>query len=217
MNQPVLLEQKDDVWVFYKPSGMAVHPTNDPDIPDLMSWIEANGYAKMAPIHRLDRATSGLVLCSPSADVRGAFGKWFTESLVEKEYRALVYGVTRPKGVINRPLFDRRRRKSLKAKTHYKQLSCDAGFSYLSVKPTTGRKHQIRQHFQGIGHALVGDQRYKPKKFRAVPGFPGRLWLHAHTLVLPNGWTLTASLPEELTTHLAVLHEIEQRTKEDET
>jgi 23S rRNA pseudouridine955/2504/2580 synthase len=207
--EPVLLAQQDNVWVFIKPSGMAVHPTNDPSIPDLMTWAEAQSFGQFSPIHRLDRETSGIVLCSPDAAVRGEMGAWFARGEVEKRYRALVYGATRKRGTIKKSLFDRRRRKALEAETEYERLGVYAGFSYLDVAPHTGRKHQIRQHLQGIGHAIVGDRRYRPRKFRAVPGFPDRLWLHAYSLTLPNGWSFEAPLPHELERHLQVLQELD--------
>lgn len=198
--EPTLLLERDDVWVFEKPAGFAVHPTHDPSIPDLITWIEHAGLADrpMAPIHRLDRETSGLVLCSPCADIRGQMGAWFAQGQVHKEYATLVFGETPEHATITKPLFDRRRKKTLQATTVYERLESLVGFSHLRVCPQTGRKHQIRRHLQMMGHAIVGDTRYRSKRFRKVPAFPGRLWLHAQRLELPNGWVFESSLPSAL-------------------
>jgi 23S rRNA-/tRNA-specific pseudouridylate synthase len=59
-----------------------------------------------------------------------------------------------------------------------------------------------------MGHSIVGDTRYSPKKVRPVPGFPGRLWLHAQRLELPDGRVLVAPLPRELKRSLEILREV---------
>lgn len=207
---PVLLEEREGVWVFMKPAGFAVHPTNDPEIPDLLTWAQeelllGGAPEELAPIHRLDRETSGLVLCSPDPKVRAKFGRWFAQGDVRKEYLTLVFGRTHRKGVIRRPLHDQRRQRKLPATTRYRQLDRLGAFSYLRAIPESGRKHQLRRHLHSIGHAIVGDQRYRPRKFRPVPAFPGRLWLHAHRLILPNGWEFCAPLSADLQEHLEVL------------
>ena len=207
---PTLLSRDASLWVINKPAGWVVHPTNDPSMLDLISWAEttfpeARG---IAPIHRIDRFTSGLVLLSPDPDLRGSLGSLFAEEKIRKEYRCLVYGKTAPSGHIDSPLADARRGKPLQSLTRYQTLQSFVSCSYLSVRPETGRKHQIRRHLQGIDHAIVGESRYKPKKFLRVPGFPGRLWLHAHHLQLPDGREFTAPLAPELQTHLELLERL---------
>lgn len=208
---PRLLKRDGDLWVFDKPSGFTVHPLPDSDAPDLMSWAHKALAAPsaLAPIHRLDRGTSGLVLCSPDAALRAEIGGWLARGEVGKRYRALVYGRTRRKGVIRRPLKDARRRRSLDASTRYRLLEWLGKFSYLEVRPETGRQHQIRRHLQGLGHSVIGDTRYRPRKFRTVPAFPGRLWLHAMLISLPDGRSFEAPLPPELADHLTHLSERE--------
>lgn len=210
MSTPTLLSSSDGLWVVSKPAGWVVHPTNDPSMQDLVSWAteafpDAEG---IAPIHRIDRHTSGLVLMSPDASLRGEAGVWFTEDDVRKEYRALVYGPTPATGRLDAPLQDARRGKPLEAVTEFETLETFVSCSYLSVRPLTGRKHQIRRHLHGIDHAIVGEQRYRPRKFLRVPGFPGRLWLHATHLELPDGRTFSAPLPPELADHLDLLRRL---------
>lgn len=211
---PHMLAQRDQLWVLYKPAGFAVHQASDRSIPDLMTWASEHLPLPdaIAPINRLDRATSGVVLCSPDAKVRGEYGRMFAQNRVVKEYRALVFGRTHKKGVIRRPLKDKRRQKPLRCVTRYTRLASFRKTSYLAVTPETGRYHQIRRHMQGIGHALVGDERYPPSRFQPIAGFPGRLWLHAHSLTLPDGETFIAPLPPELDEHIALLEELEARS-----
>jgi tRNA pseudouridine65 synthase len=210
MSTPTVVSNSDGLWVISKPSGWVVHPTNDPSMSDLVTWAtenfpEAQG---IAPIHRIDRHTSGLVLMSPDPTLRADAGAWFAHDEVQKEYRALVYGPTPETGRLDKPLKDARRGKPLAAVTEFQTLETFVSCSYLSVRPLTGRKHQIRRHLHGIDHAIVGEKRYRPRKFLRVPGFPGRLWLHATHLELPDGQTFSAPLPPELEDHLALLRSL---------
>ena len=95
-----------------------------------------------------------------------------------------------------------RRGRPLPAVTRYRHREALGGFSLVEARPETGRKHQIRRHLHGIGHPIVGDERYRPRRFKAVPGYPGRLWLHAAALELPDGHTIVAPLPPALMDHL---------------
>ena len=207
MKVPSVIAQQDALWVLDKPSGWAVHPTGDEGELDLMTWAQgALGVSgKMSPAHRIDRETSGVVLCSPSGEVRAEVGRWFEAGQVSKVYLALAHGRTRHKGIIRKPLSDGRRGRALESVTRYKCLGRYGGVSFLQVRPETGRRHQIRRHLHGIGHGLVGDERYGAARFKPVPGFPGRLWLHAHQLTLPTGQIFQSPLPPELQAHLDLL------------
>ena len=213
--EPRILKRDGTFFVAYKPSGWAIHPTGDPNDIDLVSWfkehfaddpeVDADG---AAPAHRLDRDTSGVVLMSTDRDQLGELGGWFGEGLIRKEYRALVHRWTRKRGTVNRKLKDRRRGKRVAATTRYWKLEEFPRCCLLKVIPETGKRHQIRRHLQGIGHAIVGDDRYPPRKFQPIAGFPGRLWLHAYSLELPDGRVFKAPLPEDLEAHLTLLREI---------
>lgn len=191
---------------LFKPAGMAVHPTSEKDGRDLLTWAkDALDQPDLALIHRLDRETSGVVLCSCDATERAALGKWWADGEVKKVYQALVFGVTRPKGVIRRPLKDARRGHMLDSVTRYTRVEEFERWSLLRVSPETGRKHQIRRHLQGLGHSVIGDGRYRPRGRKSVPAFPGRLWLHALRIQLPDGRVFEAPLAPELVAHLEVL------------
>jgi 23S rRNA-/tRNA-specific pseudouridylate synthase len=205
MHTPTLLLVRDDLVAVDKPSGWLVHPAGT-EAPDLLAWLaDQDVPAGLAPVHRLDRGTSGITLFAPPAALP-AFTERFAQGEVSKRYDALVFGATRPKGTVRRKLADGRRGKPVEAVTRYRTVEQLPRCSLLSVRPQTGRKHQIRRHLQGIGHAIVGDERYPPRGKRTVPAFPGRLWLHAASLQLDD-LHLEAPLPEALRDHLAVLRE----------
>lgn len=210
--EPRVLYELGDLLVVDKPAGMAVHRAQDRSIPHLIGWARSHLAASrsFAAIHRLDRVTSGLVLCSEQTETRAEVARWFAEGQIQKEYLALTFGRTHKGGRVERKLKDDRRGgQYLAAVTRFRRLAvfpvCGVGLSYLSVTPETGRKHQIRRHLRGLGHAIVGDARYSNKPTPAVPGFPGRVWLHAHRLVLPDGTALESPLPPALAAHLELL------------
>src|SRR5690606_8756122 len=107
--------------------------------------------------HRIDRETSGVVLCADDDAVLAELGRVFREALATKRYRALVFGRTHKKGVIRTPLGDARRGTAVEAVTRYRLLAWLGPTSLLEVRPATGRRHQIRRHLQRIGHSVVGD------------------------------------------------------------
>jgi 23S rRNA-/tRNA-specific pseudouridylate synthase len=186
--------------VVHKPAGMRVHPANDDGVPDLLGWLRAkrNLPPGLAPVQRLDQGTSGLLLCGATSSARAEASGWLEDHLVEKTYLAVVHGRTRKKGTLRRKLQDGRRGRPLDAVTRYRTLEWLGGFSLLAVRIETGRKHQIRRHLHGIGHAVVGDERYRARRKVRVPGWPGRMWLHARVLTLPSGETFEDPLPLEL-------------------
>jgi 23S rRNA-/tRNA-specific pseudouridylate synthase len=199
---PTVAHHDGHVAVVCKPAGMSVHPAGAAGGDDLVTWAASALGPGFAPIHRLDRETSGLVLLSDDAGTRGALGALFAEGKVHKRYLALVVGKTHAKGTIRAPLLDRRRGRPLDAVTRYHRVEALGGFTLLAVEPETGRQHQIRRHLQGIGHAIVGDTRYRPGRPVRVPAFPGRLWLHAERLDVPGLGVFEVPLPPELVAHL---------------
>jgi len=207
--KPTLVQETNGLWVIDKPAGMVVHAARPEDKPDLLAWArsEARAPDTLAAANRLDKETSGLVICAADRGVLAEASGWFAEGKVKKEYRALVFGRTHKKGIVRRPLQDARRGRSLEAVTRYWMEGALPRVTYLRVRPMTGRKHQIRRHLQGIGHSVVGDSRYRPRRgdYRRVPGFPGRLWLHCLTLELPDGSRFEAPLPPALDDHLSLL------------
>lgn len=198
MERPRLLTRFGDVfYAFDKPAGMATHPASE-DIPDLVSWIQGQRSLPRAlkPAHRLDRATSGAVLCGAGKSARGTASELLAQGT--KTYLALVAGDPVDQAEVGFPIDGR------DAVTRFEVRERFEGFALLEVELVTGRKHQIRRHLSQIELPIVGDRRYGPKRPRRVPAFPGRLWLHALRLELP-GKTIEAPLPDAPAAHLDVL------------
>lgn len=188
----------------HKPAGMPVHRAAEHDRPDLGAWLESL-QPGCRPCHRLDLDASGLVLCAADPALRAQVGTWLQEGQVGKHYLVMVHGRMRKKGTVRRPLQDARRGRKLPATTRYRSLEWFDRATLVEALIETGRKHQLRRHMQGLGHSIVGDRRYGPRRFKSVPGFPGRLWLHAAMVVLPDGTVLRDPLPEALVRHLGVM------------
>jgi 23S rRNA-/tRNA-specific pseudouridylate synthase len=205
---PALVERQGELWVVYKPAGWVVHAAEAGEQYDVQVWLtEAFALARApSPIHRLDRETSGVVLYAGDERVAREVGYYFAQGTITKRYKALVYGRTPASGVIEAALEDGRRGKPLEAVTRYERLELmPGGLTLLSVVPETGRKHQIRRHLRGIGHPIVDDLRYKTRMTRRLDGSPGRVWLHAGRLELPDGRVFEAPLAADLAAHLEAL------------
>jgi 23S rRNA-/tRNA-specific pseudouridylate synthase len=144
------------------------------------------GAEKAVPIHRLDSGTSGLCLFARREDHVHLLKQALSQG--EKRYQALVKGRTHDKGAIRRPL--REGPRVLEARTRYTRRALVGGHSLLEVRPEQGRTHQIRKHFSGLGHPLLGDTRYGDPASNAYfwhrHGLD-RTFLHLESVVLTLG------------------------------
>jgi 23S rRNA-/tRNA-specific pseudouridylate synthase len=195
----------DAFYAFDKPAGMAVHQ-NAEGIPDLVSWLKKQSSLphNLKPGHRIDRPTSGVVLCGAGKKARAQIAHWL-ENDATKTYLALVAGVAPlDDGLIDAPLYDDRRKRPLEALTRYTVKQRLGAVTLLELELLTGRKHQLRRHLAEAGMPIVGDDRYGPQRPLRVPGFPKRLWLHAATLSIGDR-VITAPLPDILEQHRAAL------------
>ena len=186
-------------YAFDKPAGLAVHPAAE-DVPDLVSWIKRQRSLPrgLKPAHRLDRGTSGVVVCGASPKARKTLNAALAQA--EKRYVALVSGtVEADEGVFDRPMKDARRKRFLEATTLFQVRERLGRFTLLELRLVTGRKHQLRRHLADAGLPVVGDARYGKVRFE-------RLWLHAESLALPDR-TIEAPLPGVLADHLNALRE----------
>ena len=184
-------------YAFAKPAGLAVHPANE-DVPDLVSWIRRQRSLPrdLKPAHRLDRATSGVVLCGAGKRARAQLNARLEGA--QKTYLALVAGAPKDAaGAFTAPLSDARRGRALAAETRFQVRERFGGFTLLELTLVTGRKHQLRRHLADAGLPVVGDGRYGPRRPRRVPAFPGRLFLHAERIALSER-VVVAPLPEAL-------------------
>jgi len=202
-----IIHAEKDFVVVNKPAGVLVHRTTKSAEPALADEL-VKKYPDMkgvgdAPdirpgvVHRLDRDTSGIVVFARTQAFYDHLKECFKTGAVKKTYRALVWGETPPRGVIDIPIglkpgttkrsVKARNMKMIKeAKTEYvldKVLECDGKtFSLLTIHPHTGRTHQIRVHLLAIHHAVVGDELYGR---RENPFGLKRQFLHADTIEFP--------------------------------
>ncbi len=149
--------------IWYKPSGMLAQGTDYGDHLALLRvaelWLRENRKDQQATawlIHRLDREASGLMLIAYQKRAAAALSEMFQQKRMEKIYWAQVLGQTPEAGRIDEPLDGK------PAVTRYERIDQDrsGSISTLEVSIETGRQHQIRRHFEAIGHPLMGDPRY---------------------------------------------------------
>ena len=177
--------------VLNKPSGLLSVPGRGPDKQDCLSSRVQAQYPDALVVHRLDMATSGLILMARGAPMQRALSAAFSDRAVHKRYEAVVSGtltqtgsewntIDLPIGVDwpNRPLRVIDTDKGQASVTRYQVLQVDAlrGTTRLALEPMTGRTHQLRVHLLAIGHPIVGDALYAPP---AVAAQSPRLLLHA--------------------------------------
>ena len=155
--------------------------------PAMMITPKRIHYKKAIPCHRLDRATGGLVLCSKSKAAEVSLTTCFRLHEVTKRYRAIVRGRLQPlEGIINEPI------NGMLSETKYKVVQCTPSQQYgfvttVDLWPLTGRRHQLRKHLMGVGHAILGDHRYSSALDWPVAPY-------THTLFL---WALAISFPHK--------------------
>lgn len=210
---PILYED-DDCIVINKPIGLLSHSKGafNPEA-TVASWLasfwQGPASERAGIVHRLDRATSGVMICAKTPEAQRWLQKQFSQRKVKKVYIAIVEGTfTHPEAIIDMPI-ERYPKKpqtfrvganGKAATTTYKVLQTTSTQSLVELRPTTGRTHQLRVHLAHIKHPIVGDTFYH--------GHPAeRLFLHAKSLeiTLPNRQrqVFTAPLPKEFKRRLA--------------
>ncbi len=198
----LLLHHADPhLLVVEKPAGLLAVPGRGEDKQDCLSARVQAIHPDALVVHRLDMATSGLVVFARSPAMQRLLGDAFAERAVHKEYEAVVSGL--PAGgaadadgwhTIDLPLgadWPRRPMQKVDADagkpslTRWRALSRDpaAGTTRVRLSPVTGRTHQLRVHLQAIGHPILGDALYAPA---AVQAAAPRLLLHAALLAFAH-------------------------------
>lgn len=186
--------QDEDLAVVYKPSGMVVHPAaGNPDgtlVNALLAKLDhlsgIGGELRPGIVHRIDKDTSGLLLVAKNDFSHAALSEQIKAHSVQRAYLAVAQGGFREDagtvtGPIGRHPVDRKRMAIVpdgrEATTHWRVLERLRGATLIECVLTTGRTHQIRVHMASIGHPLLGDPLYGPKK----PPYPvkGGQLLHA--------------------------------------
>lgn len=205
---PVIYED-DDVLVIDKPSGVISHSRGKYWYePSVASFVRqrtggtANPEDRAGIVHRLDRATSGVMICAKNEAALSFLQKQFSARTVQKTYKAIIPGhIKPPTAVIDMPIERNPRKPSSfrvgsngkSAQTAYETIAESNEYSMLELKPRTGRTHQLRVHLVHQGKPIIGDELYGGE-------LADRLMLHAAslTLKLPSGEekTFEAPLPD---------------------
>ncbi|MEK8029542.1 pseudouridine synthase [Ideonella sp. DXS29W] len=207
-----LVYRDEDLLVIHKPAGLLVHRTTldahetDTVLDRLRAQLGPGTPPGLAPAHRLDKGTSGLLVLACHADAARALGAAFDAGAVAKRYLALVRGWPAEQMDLDHPLARDPEQPStgqlqLPARTLFQRLARvewpfavgtqhpTSRYALVEARPLTGRRHQIRRHLKHLAHPIVGDSTHgKGPHNRAVAAWLGvnRLWLHAIELRLPH-------------------------------
>ena len=227
-----IIFEDEHLIALNKPEGIASQGGSSQGTRHLDAYKSMLQFGKKDPprlIHRLDKDTSGILLLARDIKMANAFNTLFREKQVEKIYWALVEGVPKKeegilesfisKGDIWKPrgnnlTIDQRKsgwdkETKKKAQTHYKVIGkIGSQYSWLELRPVTGRTHQLRIHCANLGHQIIGDKKYKSgeEKNPQNPPYPlKKLFLHAQSLsfVHPISKRITkieAELPKHMDT-----------------
>ncbi len=204
---PILYEDKDCV-VINKPAGLLTHSKGVFNSePTVESWLRPRlkdiSGERAGIVHRLDRATSGVMICAKKIKAQQWLQKQFANRKVKKDYVAVVAGhMNSPEALIDMPIERHPRHPQTfrvgangkLAQTAFKVLKTNVDRSLIELQPATGRTHQLRVHLAHLHHPIVGDTLYRGPKAR-------RLFLHAHkleiTLASRERKIFTAPVPKE--------------------
>ena len=178
----------DALIAIDKPAGLLSVPGRGPDKADCAAARVQSEYPDALTVHRLDMATSGLLLFARGKEMQRALSGLFERGEIVKHYVADVWGTPDvATGEINFPLITDWPRRPLQkvdwdmgkpSITRYETLSSAGGLSRLALTPLTGRSHQLRVHLAASGHPILGDPLYATGKAADYP----RLMLHAESL-----------------------------------
>ena len=178
-----ILYEDNDIIVINKARGMVVHPAAGISSGTLVNALlyhcrdlsGINGVLRPGIVHRIDMDTTGsLIVCKNDASHKDIAEQLFIHS-IDRRYRAIVWGVIKDdEGVIDLPIGrDKRDRKKMavdmrgkRAVTHYRVLERFREHTYIECELETGRTHQIRVHMTYMGHPILGDEIYGPRKSR---------------------------------------------------
>jgi tRNA pseudouridine32 synthase / 23S rRNA pseudouridine746 synthase len=196
---PVWLD--DALVVVDKPSGLLSVPGRGADRADCMLSRADARWPGLRVVHRLDMATSGLLVLARTDAAQRQLSIAFADRQTLKRYVAVVHGLmVQDAGEIDLPLITDWPRRPLQkvcpdqgkpSLTRFEVISRDEsrGQTRVALTPVTGRTHQLRVHMLAIGHAIVGDPLYGPDGLTpegALRASSGRLLLHAEQLAMPH-------------------------------
>jgi len=193
MTEIEVVYSDNSLIVVNKPSGLLSVPGRGPDKKDCVIARVQRNFPTARVVHRLDCATSGLMVLAQSLESQRELSRQFHDREVSKQYIACVAGHCPEEGEVNLPLmtdWPNRPRQMVSengkaAQTFYRRIDCYQleGFdvSRVALTPVTGRSHQLRVHMLSVGHVIIGDNLYAQGRALDIVE---RLHLHAAKLKL---------------------------------
>jgi 23S rRNA pseudouridine955/2504/2580 synthase len=212
----MVLHEDDDMYVLNKPEGLAVQggTKTHRHIDGLLMGLAAESGERPRLVHRLDRDTSGVLVIAKRRLVAAALGRLFATRSVRKVYWAAVKGVPKPaQGRVDVPLVkaatssgdrvkaaDEESEDAQRAVTRYAVIDkAPPALAWVSLRPVTGRQHQLRAHMAHIGHPILGDNKYGGDE-DLPEAIAKKLHLHARRIIFPHPRVgtvdVTAPLPK---------------------
>lgn len=182
----------DHMLVAEKPAGLLSVPGRLPEHKDCLITRLQIVYPDALTVHRLDMATSGLMVFARGAEAHRTLSKAFANRQVDKRYIAVVAGELSADGEVDLPLirdWPNRPRQMVDhatgkpSLTRYRIVERGEVTTRVELEPVTGRTHQLRVHMMAIDHPILGDDFYAPPEIEALSP---RLLLHAERLSLPH-------------------------------
>ena len=163
LNLEIIFED-ESLAIIIKPAGISVsgnkyRTIQNALLANLIASSEPDSLKWPRPVHRLDYATSGLLLIAKTSSALISLGKQFEDRHIKKSYKAIVIGKVNNEGVITERINDKEAITSFKLIKHIRSLYTD-WLSLVEIFPETGRTHQIRIHMANIGHPVLGDNKY---------------------------------------------------------
>lgn len=211
----MILYEDEDLYVFNKPSGLASQGGSGTKrhMDGLLKSLPNKAGEAPRLVHRLDRDTSGVLVVAKTRAAASYLGKVFQSRSARKIYWAIVYGNPKPsQGSIScflakeqtedgeqMVVVEQNHEGAQHSMTYYSTTDVAARrFAWVTLKPVTGRTHQLRVHMQQLGNPIIGDPRYfNIENWQGAPGLGDGLHLHARRIRLPlkSGKVLDVSAP----------------------
>lgn len=186
-----IIYQDDDIVVVNKASGLLSVPGRLPEHQDCLQHRVQRVLPSATIVHRLDMATSGIILLALNKKAHVAISQQFEKRKTSKRYIARVYGkLKESQGSVDLPLIcdwpNRPKQKvdfdsGKPSLTHYQVLSEEPETTLVELTPVTGRSHQLRVHMLALGHPILGDRLYAHEEALKASN---RLQLHAQKLTI---------------------------------
>ena len=164
-----IIENNDNFIVINKPSGIPVQAGTKSfkNIVDILKDTKFFEHAKPFIVHRLDKETSGVMIIAKNREYAQLFTSLFRIRKIHKTYLAVTYGEVKKDIKLlkdNLITYENKKKIIQKAISHLRILKSNEEYSFLELKPITGRKHQIRKQLYNIGNPIVGDDKYSLNK-----------------------------------------------------